>query len=1664
VATAQERTQKPAPREIASSPAPRAQALAGESFAKLPLQFEANTGQTDSSVKFFARGKGYDLFLNETEAVFNLNGAKRNARGARRAGKPPTTDYRPLTFDVLRLQFEGANLSPRVEGVDQLPGKVNYFVGNDPAKWRADVPTFARVRYREVYPGIDLIFYGNGQDLEYDLIVSPGADPRAIKLTLEGAGTPRLDRRGDLVLGQGGTELRFRRPFVYQETEGRRHEIAGRYVVQSPKSKVQSRGLKARGVDRRDFHVGFEIGDYDLSKPLVIDPAVVVYSTYLGGSVNESFPGVAVDAAGNVYLAGDTNSPDYPTVNPIQPPRGSQFVVVSKFNATGSALVYSTYLGGANNAQSAATANNGLGAGIAVDSGGHVYLTGFTNSNNFPTTANAFQSAFAGNQDVFLAKINPAGSALLYSTYLGGSGSETARRVAVDNNDGAWLAGATDSLNFPTKNAAQTQNAGGADVFAAKFDTTQSGAASLVWSTYLGGGADDSQFSFLSNAAIAVDPSGNAYVAGSTRSVNFPVRNAFQSANSNSFAFDCFVTKFDAAGALAYSTYLGGSGNDHCFDIADDRAGQAHDTGLTNSANFPLKNPLYSTSIIPQGGEDGFITKLSADGSQLVFSTYLMGSGVGGSSRGQAIALGPVESVYVTGRTMATNLRLKDPVQAAAGGDFDAFVTGLNNTGTALVFSTYLGGNQQDHGTGIAVGTGGSVFVAGRVQSQNYPTRNAFQLLHRGGQWDHFLTKVGFPTSALSLTEIVSNRGGDTGQVTVRIQGTGLSEGATVRLVRAGQPDIPGSAGAVTDLGFFLTATFDLRGRARGVYDVVVTNPDGASATLPGSFTIEAGRAPNVYVDVLGRDFIRVSREQPFIILYGNRGNTDAIGVAVYIRFPKFLKWQLGFTLATPPRLLANQQTIDFNQAPIHVENDQDVVIPLFVPYILAGRTGTLPIRITAPQEFLGESFEIRASISEPFFIPSPASSGEPGIVGQPSFNASLIGATKPGPGISPLNLNKPAADCILGLIDATLNGIGVRAPAAAQAAAALFGGVLGGGQNAVAAASGPPAPINMQSVANNVALTALAQAANTLEAPALATIAAVGSGALAAQALAGALPACDMAFGDDVRKLIRRVFGFDPNAKIGASGAGASRFITGDEALRYAIFFENLETATAPAQDVVITDQLDAARLDLSTFSFGPIAFADRRIVPPAGLSRFDADVDLRPAKSLFVRINARLDETTGLVTWRFSSIDPATGQPTADPLAGFLNPNRNPPEGDAHVLFTVSPKPGLATGAEIRNQARIVFDVNAPIDTPEWLNTIDNSKPVSQVAALAATQPAHSFEVSWSGTDTGSGIRGFNIFVSENGGPFNEWLTNTSATSAIFYGGADQAYSFHSVAVDRVGNQEPAKSAGEATTRTPAGNPIDTSQTFVQQHYLDFLNREPDASGLQFWTQGIESCGSSAGCREVKRIDTSAAFFLSIEFQETGYLVYRIYKAAFGDISQAAPVPVRRADFVADTQSIGQGVQVGVGNWQQQLEANKNSFANAFVSRSRFTDAYPAGLTAEQFVDALFLRAGVAPTPSERQAAITAFGAGGVAGRAAALRAVAESQTLRDAEFNRAFVLMQYFGYLRRDPDAAPDTNFGGHNFWLTKLNQFNGDFRAAEMVKAFITSIEYRGRFAP
>jgi len=727
---------------------PKAQARILEQYGKLPLSFEANHGQTDSRVKFLSRTSGYTLFLTGDEAVLALSG-RTNAPQARiksklaSAAKTTASGLAsPQTGGVLRMKLRNANPAARVTGVDELAGTSNYFIGNDPAKWRTNVPTYAKVKYEGIYSGIDLVYYGNQRQLEYDFIVEPGADPRRIALDVSGAKRIRRNAQGELVFRVGEEEIRWQKPVVYQERNGIRQVVAAHYSITSTNS------------------VGFELARYDAGRPLYIDP--LIYSTYLGGTGSAFGQGIAVDSAGNAYITGFTGS-GFPTMNPLQATYGGAAfdAFVTKMNAEGSALIYSTYLGGSDIDQA---------YGIAVDSSGNAYVTGETFSSDFPTTSGAFQTVCNGgsgcydSDDAFVTKINPSGSALVYSTFLGGSNPDAATAIAVDAAGNAYVTGTTLSSNFPTKNSLQPYN--GQDAFVTKINPT---GTALVYSTYLGGSFGNS------GNGIAVDGAGNAYVTGQTLSTDFPTTSgAFQTVcnrGSNcANAGDGFVSEIDAKGsAFVYSTFLGGSGQDYGTAIAVDSAGDAYVTGATASADFPTKNPLQSTS---GGGYDAFVTELNSAGTALIHSTYLGGSGDDG---GYGIALDSAGNTCVIGQTQSANFPTMNPVQPATAGQGDAFVAKLSSSGKALLYSTYLGGSSFDYGYGIAIDSAGNAYVTGNTYSGDFPAINPLepQIVGRAAA---FVAKI---TADLALTPQVVNFGkqfvGTSNSKTSKLTNTGSS-------------------------------------------------------------------------------------------------------------------------------------------------------------------------------------------------------------------------------------------------------------------------------------------------------------------------------------------------------------------------------------------------------------------------------------------------------------------------------------------------------------------------------------------------------------------------------------------------------------------------------------------------------------------------------------------------------------------------------------------------------------------------------------------------------------------------------------------------------------------------------------------------------------------------
>jgi hypothetical protein len=661
----------------------------------VPLCFEPNQGQAPGAAGFIAR-HGHQVLLLEP-AGLSVNWPE------------------PSPGAALRIRFLESNPATVLEGMDSLPGHINYLTSGNKSQWRTQVPLFAKVQCRGVYPGIDLVYYGHRQQLEYDWILAPGADPRKIQLALDGVVDATVDAQGNLVLRTAGGTLFQHKPVAYQLFQGQRRAIEGRYVLSAP-GDARPSAIRSPPSAIRNYQVGFQIAAYDRSQPLIIDP-VISLAACLGGDGPDQAYSVATDAAGNIYVAGQTASANFPVTHGLSlKPAGNLDVFVTKLTSAGE-LVFSTYLGGS---------GNDRGYHLALDNAGNCLIVGVTTSTNFPVQA-AVQPKFGGgDRDGFIAKLSAHGSALVYSTYLGGSGSDDLTDVAVDRDGNAYVAGDSASKDFPVATALQSENHGDFDAVVAKLSPQ----GSLVYSTYLGGsGFYDSAIS------IAVDGEGSALVTGYTSSADFPAVKPLQVANRG--GYDAFIAKIHPRGTnLVFSTWLGGSKDDYGRSIALDGAGNIYVAGDTYSTNFPTVKPLQASH---GGRRDVFVAKIKSDGSDLVYSTFLGGSG----EELAALTVTPAGYACLTGVTSSTNYPTVNPLQSAfGGGTWDAFVTVINPEGSRLLFSTYLGGSGDDQGSTIVADKAGNVHIAGSTTSTNFPLTQAFQGSKHGSTPDAFVVKI----------------------------------------------------------------------------------------------------------------------------------------------------------------------------------------------------------------------------------------------------------------------------------------------------------------------------------------------------------------------------------------------------------------------------------------------------------------------------------------------------------------------------------------------------------------------------------------------------------------------------------------------------------------------------------------------------------------------------------------------------------------------------------------------------------------------------------------------------------------------------------------------------------------------------------------------------------
>jgi hypothetical protein len=742
---------------------------ANTNYGKLSPIFEANQGQADPQVKYLFRGRGYTAFLTAGSMVLSLRPTN-VVPIPPTSNLPPTRNVAPASNTTIEFRLSGAAKSPVVIGEDRKPGKVNYFIGNDPTKWRTNVPTYAKVRYKSVYPGIDLVYYGNSRQLECDFAVSPGANPNRIQFEITGAREIRVDAAGNLLLKTDSGELHFESPVVYQESNGQRVVVDGRYVVNDP------------------THVSFHLALYDRARPLVIDP-VLLYSTYLGGSGTDQPAGIAVDSMGSVYVAGSTDSADFPLATLGSLPTGVDHVFVAKLDPTGSNLVYADYIGGS---------NQDFGHALALDSANNVYVTGSTASADFPMV-NPFQGTYPGSSNGFLTKISPDGSSLLYSTYFGGNGSDLPSSVAIGPAGEMIIAGYTSSTNLPVANAYQpsvSANLGGMYGnygFLTKFSPDGS---SLSYSTYFGGNSNlplncggtpcwIPPASFI--LGMVLDTTGNAYVTGTTNTYNFPVtQGAYQTTDSTQpgSATVGFVSKFNISGGLQYSTYF--------FDpsgviteleaLAVDGSGSVYVTGLTiGSGTFPITSTsICDPSVYGFGCNYAFVTKFDAAGATLLYSTYL---GPNNDAVPQAIVLDGNNDAYILALTGSGLFSTVNGIESFSNGN-DVLLVEIDPMASTQLFATYLGGsgNEQPAPAGMVFDATGNLYITGLTDSSDFPvTQSAFQSV-LGGNTDAFILKMGAasaPAVALSpasLQYVIQAVGSSSQPQTVLLRNMGSSQ------------------------------------------------------------------------------------------------------------------------------------------------------------------------------------------------------------------------------------------------------------------------------------------------------------------------------------------------------------------------------------------------------------------------------------------------------------------------------------------------------------------------------------------------------------------------------------------------------------------------------------------------------------------------------------------------------------------------------------------------------------------------------------------------------------------------------------------------------------------------------------------------------------------------
>ncbi|MGO8935443.1 MAG: SBBP repeat-containing protein [Terracidiphilus sp.] len=1420
----------------------------------------------NNGARFVANGVGYSLTLGDASMLLTSYRKRASDPAADKArlaavggARAPSLTPQQILAESATVEFVGADRSAKAEGLEPSTAYANFMIGNDPAKWRSHVTGYGRVRFTNVYPGIDLIYHGEiHRKLEYDLLVAPGADPRQIRLRISGVRDAQIGKGGELELNGSEGGIRLDPPMLYQNFREGKKAVAGGFVRLS----------------RNEF--GFRTTGYDTTKPLIIDPTItLVYSTYMGGRHPDDANDIVVDASGNSYIVGSSASVDFPvSANAYQTIRSSfgtetYDATVSNFTSSG-VLLYSTYLGG--------SANN-YGNAIAIDTLGNAYITGSTASTDFPTTANAYSTnAGAG----YIAELSPDGSTLEYSSYYNASGNV----LALNSKGQIVIAGTAGPGLQTTTGSYMPTLASGDAAFAAIFDLTKTGAQQLVAATYYGTDSPMQNNVSTGNDAIglALDNTGNIWIGGGAYTPNLPTTsNAFQptlpslsgSCVGNGAALNsaAYIAELSSnLSNLEYATYFSGmtSGTavDDCSEFTShlvfDSMGNLYAIGGTASATFPVTAGVFQSTNPSSGGGSssdfvGWVAKFAPNQPAPTWSSYFGGNGGDTffSGTGHGSVIDTAGNLWIAGESQGgSNFPISaNAYQAALGGSYDGFVSQINPSGTAVQYSTYIGGSGSDIVDALAIDPQNNLYLAGATDSTNFPlTADALQSQFGEGcpsgcdGNDMFFSILGTGTIGI----VSPTLGGNTGDSSITITGAGFESGATCNLVQGGTT-IEATLAIVNSTGTSITCIFPLNGAATGSYSVVVTNPNGgASLTESNAFTVESGGQPKIWISVVGRQEIRVGTPTTFSVTVGNSGTVNAYEIPVSIAFPGTVTGNIVST---------SLMNLDSDGFPNPGQNawltgaDGNTYIPLQIPAIAAGSSVTIPIQITAAQvisqlpiESFGEApwydslqvaqTELAAAALNPSGVSSTCTTNpaQPALIDclgpwVNSFTSAIVDAVpSSGPSINQTAVAKAGIQLLINDLDQTASSSKIAT--AAEDAYVIYTANTGQSigtviQNPITGIlnllpepykylqnDGQPvfAPIQASPTlqAQRPALFLRSQLSGNLHpfakgdygensGPAPDEGGYSGDAGDGGAAGAGDSGSCSSSSSGG---------SIDPNYKAGSLGDGsANQYVPGSSPLNYSVGFENEATATLPAAAVVVTDQLDPTKVDLNTLSLGAIAFGSNIISLPSGTKNYTTNYAPPGVTAYVVRIQGSLNTTTGLLKWTFQTIDPSTGLPPTDPTVGFLPPDTDGIVGQGSVLFSIMPLAAKATGTQLTNTASVVFDTNAPISTPTWLNTLDATPPVSSVTALPADEPTTSgqtasFTVSWSGTDTGSGVNNYNIYVSDNGGPFTVWQFAVTTTSASYTGTLGHTYGFYSIVTDNVGNVQASKTSADTTT----------------------------------------------------------------------------------------------------------------------------------------------------------------------------------------------------------------------------------------------------------------------